>query len=184
MAMTDSGLADALGSAMDSIIYSDEVDENGNKKNKETTPSEANNTFWKTICDYVEENAEVEYVWVAKDGSGSPDPTTKWVGKIITRGSLSPCGETTPKGALESVSESMNSNVNTWTIDPPEGFDVSGSTITGSAINLKASNAKSRKDALLSISGDIIKGIKAAIPPVMSGSHSSYNGSTTSGKIS
>ena len=150
---------------------------------KKNTPEEANNALWKAICDYVEENAEVKYQWSAKDPSGSPDSKTEWTGKIIVSGSLSPCGKDTPSEALSSISSSMNSNVNSWTIKPESGFDVSGGTITNSGINLQLSMADTRDAALLSIASDVIDGIKRATPPVMSGSHGSYQGSTTSGKI-
>ena len=147
------------------------------------TPESANNALWKAICDYIEENAEVIYQWSAYNSDGSPDPKTEWTGKIIVSGSLSPCGKDTPSDALSSITSSMNSNVNSWTIEPESGFDVSGETITNSGIDLQLSMADTRDAALLSIASDIIDGIKKATPPVMSGSHGSYQGSTTSGKI-
>ena len=148
-----------------------------------TDPGAAITAFWDAIKEYVEKNAEVIYTWSAVDSTSSPDPTTTWTGRIITSGSLSPSGKDTAAGALSKTSEDMNVNVNEWTIKPPSDFSVSGPTIKGSSISMKASGATDRDSALLAISEDIIEGIKAAIPPIMSGSHGSYTGATTGGKI-
>lgn len=148
-----------------------------------TDPGQAVNAFWKSVCNYVEANAEVIYGWAAVNSVPSPDPVVTWTGTIITAGSLSPCGESTPAAALSSVSASMNANIMTWTVKPAAGFTVSGPTITAPAISLQQSGATDRDAALLSIASDIIKGIQAAIPPVMAGAHGAYTGATTGGKI-
>ena len=167
MAMDSSGLANKIKSKTEQL----------------DTPEKANNALWEAICEYVEANAEVVYQWSAVDPDGSLDPTTTWTGTIITGGSLSPNGMKTPEAALSQLSSDMNSNVMTWTVKPDPGFSTSGPTITGPTINIKMSMAEDRDSALESISSDIIDGIKAAIPPVHSGSHGAYTGATTSGVI-
>ncbi len=147
------------------------------------TASDAVNGLWSSMKNYIQINAEVIYSWSAVDPKGSPDPTTTWTGKLIPSGTMTPSGKGTPQEAVDAISETLNSNFNSWKVEPAPGFSVSGGTLTGSSVKVGLSGASDRDTAFMSIAADIIKGIKAATPPVMSGAHGAYTGATTSGKI-
>lgn len=141
-------------------------------------PFEANNKFFKAICDYVEANAQVFYAWSGFNPAGIPDPQVVIQTKIITSGSLSPSGATDCSSALAALSSMLNSNASTWTIDfASAGFTLSPAFIIPT-IMITPSGANERKAAITHICQEIINGIKAATP-VASGAHAAFTGAAT-----
>lgn len=147
-----------------------------------TDPVQANNGFYKGICDYVESNAQVFYSWVAANpSSGSPDPIVVIEAKLKTTGSLSPSGATDTSSALAALSSVLNANAALWTVEWPSGFSLSPA-FDIPTINLTASGATDRQAALEHICQEIINGIKQATPSAV-GSHSAFVGAATFTKI-
>ena len=145
--------------------------------NKSNDAVEANNRFYKSLCDYVEASAEVHYSWDAKDPGGSPDGTTKIQAKIKTSGSLSPNGATDCSSALAAFSGDLNKNASTWQVDWPSGFSMSPAFVIPS-ITVTPSMADNQAAAMLHVCQNIIDGLKKATPSVP-GTHSSYTGTAS-----
>lgn len=138
-------------------------------------PREANNKFYRALCEYVEGNAEVYYSWSATTppSSSTPDPQTILRCSIKTSGSLSPSGETTPEGALNKFSEDLNMNARSWRIIWPFGFVISPAFIIPT-IKVTPSKADNQRDAWLSVCREIINGLKSATPGPLPGTHGGF----------
>mgnify|MGYP007036989502 FL=1 len=139
-------------------------------------PGDANNKFYKALCDYVEGNAEVYYSWSATTPppSSSPDPMVTLKCTIKTSGSLSPSGETTPEGALAKFSADLNSNASRWQVVWPSGFSISPALIIPT-INVTPSMKDNQKDAWESVCQEIINGLKMATPGPLPGTHGGFS---------
>lgn len=144
-------------------------------------PGEANNKFYKAICDYVEANAQVFYSWSATNPSGSSDPQVVIEAKIKTSGSLSPSGATDCSSAMAAFSSTMNSNAATWQVIFPPGFSLSPAFVLPTMV-FTPSMADNQGAAMNHICQEIINGLKAATP-VANGSHSSYTGTASFTKL-
>lgn len=147
--------------------------------NKSSDAKEANNSFYKALCDYVEENAEVYYSWTAFLTSTpySPDPTVMIQPKIKTTGSLSPSGATDCNSAMSIFSADLNRNAAQWQIVWPAGFSLSPAFVIPT-VNITPSMATNQQDAMKAVCSQIIAGIKAATPSA-GGTHGPYAGSAT-----
>jgi len=166
MAMNASDMANHIISAMGNNI---------------DDPGEANSSFYSALCDYIEDKAEVIYMWTAVDPTGSPDPTQKVTCKIKTSGSLSPSGATDCGSALAAFAGALNSNASTWLCEWPAGFAISPTLIIPSIV-FTASKATERGPAITHICQEIINGLIAAtLNP--GGTHGSYTGTATFIKI-
>ena len=163
MAMTPNGMANAI---ISSISQSDNA-------------SDANNKFYKALCDYVEGNAQVFYGWVAFLTSTpySPDPQVIIEAKIKTSGSLSPNGATTPAAALSLFSADLNKNAATWQVVWPAGFSLSPAFVIPT-INITPSMATDQQSAMLAVCTQIIAGLKLATPAA-GGTHGPYAGNAS-----
>ena len=163
MAMTPNGMANAI---ISSIGQSDNA-------------SDANNKFYKALCDYVEGNAQVFYGWVAFLTSTpySPDPQVIIEAKIKTTGSLSPNGATTPAAALSLFSADLNRNASLWQIVWPAGFSLSPAFVIPT-INITPSMATDQQSAMLAVCTQIIAGLKLATPAA-GGTHGPYAGNAS-----
>jgi len=161
MAMTPNGMANAI---ISSISQSDNA-------------SDANNKFYKALCDYVEGNAQVFYSWAAVNPSGSPDPQVIIEATIKTTGSLSPNGATTPAAAMSLFSTDLNRNAATWQIVWPAGFSLSSAFVIPT-INITPSMATDQQSAMLAVCTQIIAGLKQATQTA-AGAHAAYAGTAT-----
>lgn len=144
-----------------------------------TDAGDANNKFYKALCNYVEANAQVLYSWVAflPPPVSSPDPMVVIQATIKTTGSLSPSGESTPEGALARFSADLNKNAALWQVVWPSGFALSPCFVIPT-IMITPSMADNQQDAWNSVCSQIIAGLKLATPSA-AGSHSSYIGTAT-----
>lgn len=138
--------------------------------------------FWGAVKRYIENNFEATYSWTGFDSvSETTDPVTFVKCKVKTFGNISPCGLNTSNAALAAMSLQMNSNISTWNIvvdnSKSPGFSLSPAKIIPT-ISLKASNSTDPNDAIESICGQIINGIKKATVNI-SGTHGSYIGNGT-----
>jgi hypothetical protein len=161
MAMTPNGMANAI---ISSISQSDNA-------------SDANNKFYKALCDYVEGNAQVFYSWAAVNPSGSPDPQVIIEATIKTTGSLSPNGATTCDAALAQFSADLNRNASLWQIVWPAGFGLSPAFVIPT-INITPSMATEQQSAMVAVCTQIIAGLKLATPSA-AGTHAAYAGTAT-----
>ena len=131
--------------------------------------------FWKAVCDYVSQNANVYYSWTAAltVEPFTVDPTLVMECKVNASGTLSPCHLTDNVAALSAMSTQMNANAATWTITPKNSatssFSVTPMFIIPS-INLSVSKINDPDSALEFICNQIIMGIKMATP-ANTGSH-------------
>lgn len=141
-----------------------------------TDPGEANNKFYKALCDYIEGNAEVYYSWSATTPppSSSPDPMVILKCTIKTSGSLSPSGESTPEGALTRFSGDLNKNASGWQVVWPSGFAIVPALIIPT-INITQSKADNQRAAWEHVCQEIINGLKAATPGPLSGTHGGFS---------
>ena len=160
MAMTPNGMASAIISSVSGS----------------TDAYDANNKFYKALCDYVEGNAQVFYGWTAFLTSTpfSPDPQVVIEAKIKTTGSLSPNGATTCEAALAQFSADLNRNAALWQIVWPTGFSLSPAFVIPT-INITPSMATEQQSAMLSVCTQIIAGLKQATPTA-AGTHAAYAG--------
>ena len=144
-----------------------------------TDPVDANNKFYKALCNYVEANAQVFYSWVAfsPPPASLPDPMVVIQATIKTSGSLSPSGETTPEGAMARFSADLNKNAASWQISWPTGFSLIPALVIPT-ITITPSMADNQQDAWVSVCSQIISGLKLATPTA-AGSHSSFTGTAT-----
>ena len=140
-------------------------------------PADANNKFYKALCDYVEANAQVFYAWAATNPSGTPDPQVVIQATIKTSGSLSPSGATDCASALAAFSATLNANAALWQVTWPPGFALSPAFVIPT-INITPSMADNQQDAMNAICAQIIAGLKLATPAA-SGSHSAFVGAAT-----
>ena len=163
MAMTPNGMASAIISSVSGS----------------TDAYDANNKFYKALCDYVEGNAQVFYSWTAFLTSTpfSPDPQVIIEAKIKTTGSLSPNGATTCEAAMAQFSADLNRNAALWQIIWPTGFSLSPAFVIPT-INITPSRATEQQSAMLAVCTQIIAGLKAATPTA-AGTHFSYTGTAT-----
>jgi hypothetical protein len=161
MAMTPNGMASAIISSISGS----------------TDAYDANNKFYKALCDYVEGNAQVFYSWAAVNPSGSPDPQVIIEAKIKTTGSLSPNGATTCEAALAQFSADLNRNAAMWSIVWPAGFGLSPAFVIPT-INITPSMATEQQSAMLSVCTQIISGLKQATQTA-AGAHTAYVGTAT-----
>ena len=141
-----------------------------------TDAYDANNKFYKALCDYVEGNAEVYYSWSAALTSPpfTPDPMVIIKATIKTTGSLSPNGATTCEAALAQFSADLNRNAALWQIIFPAGFTLTP-TFVIPTINITPSMATEQQSAMIAVCAQIIAGLKQATPTA-SGSHISFVG--------
>ena len=142
-----------------------------------TDANDANNKFYKALCDYVEGNAQVFYGWVATNSTGTPDPQVIIQAKIKTSGSLSPNGATTCEAAMSLFSADLNRNASSWLIEWPAGFSLSPAFVIPT-INITPSMATEQQSAMIAVCTQIIAGLKTATPSA-AGSHAAYVGSAT-----
>jgi hypothetical protein len=163
MAMTPNGMASAIISGVSGS----------------TDAYDANNKFYKALCDYVEGNAQVFYGWTAFLTSTpfSPDPQVIIEAKIKTTGSLSPNGATTCESALSLFSADLNRNAALWQIIFPAGFSLSPAFVIPT-INITPSMATEQQSAMLAVCTQIIAGLKQATPTA-AGTHASFVGTAT-----
>ena len=163
MAMTPNGMASAIISRVSGS----------------TDAHDANSKFYKALCDYVEQNAQVFYGWIAFLTSTpfSPDPQVVIEAKIKTTGSLVPSGATTPEAAMTQFSADLNRNASLWQIVWPAGFTLSPAFVIPT-INITPSMATEQQSAMLAVCTQIIAGLKAATPTA-AGTHFSYAGTAT-----
>lgn len=159
--MTPNGMASAIISSVSGSIDA----------------TDANNKFYKALCDYVEGNAQVFYGWAAVNSSGTPDPQVIIEAKIKTTGSLSPNGATTCEAALAQFSADLNRNAALWQIIWPAGFSLSPAFVIPT-INITPSMATDQQSAMLAVCTQIIAGLKLATPTA-AGSHAAYTGTAT-----
>ena len=142
-----------------------------------TDAYDANNKFYKALCDYVEGNAQVFYSWTAVNPSGSPDPQVIIEATIKTTGSLSPNGATTCEAALAQFSADLNRNAAMWSIVWPAGFTL-GPAFVIPTINITPSMATEQQSAMLAVCTQIIAGLKQATQTA-AGAHAAYAGTAT-----
>ena len=161
MAMTPDGMASAIISSVSGC----------------TDAYDANNKFYKALCDYVEGNAQVFYSWSAVNPSGSPDPMVIIEATIKTTGSLSPSGATTCEAAMAQFSADLNRNSSLWQIVWPAGFGLSPAFVIPT-INITPSMATEQQSAMLSVCTQIIAGLKQATQTA-AGAHAAYVGTAT-----
>ena len=161
MAMTPNGMASAIISSVSGC----------------TDAYDANNKFYKALCDYVEGNAQVFYSWSAVNPSGSPDPMVIIEATIKTTGSLSPSGATTCEAAMAQFSADLNRNSSLWQIVWPAGFGLSPAFVIPT-INITPSMATEQQSAMLSVCTQIIAGLKQATQTA-AGAHAAYVGTAT-----
>ena len=161
MAMTPKGMAQSIISETDQC----------------TDPAEANNKFYKGICNHVEEAAQVVYAWAGVNPSGTPDPQVVLDCKIKTSGSLSPSGATDCTSALAALSAALNAAASTWIVEFPAGFSLSPAFVIPT-ISLSPSMATDRDSAIEAICAQIIAGLKLCTPTA-AGAHAAYTGTAT-----
>ena len=144
-----------------------------------TDAYDANNRFYKALCEYVEENAQVTYSWIAFLTSTpySPDPQTIIEAKIKTTGYLRPNGATTCETALAQFSADLNRNAALWQIIFPSGFSLTPALVIPT-INITPSMATEQRSAMISVCAQIIEGLKLATQSA-SGIHGPYSGNAT-----
>lgn len=144
-----------------------------------TDAADANNKFYKALCDYVEGNAQVFYGWVAFLTSTpfSPDPQVIIEAKIKTTGSLSPSGATECGAAMAQFSADLNRNAALWQIVWPAGFNLSPAFVIPT-INITPSMATEQQSAMVAVCTQIIAGLKLATPSA-AGTHAAYAGTAT-----
>ena len=150
-----------------------------NQLSGSTNANDANNKFYKALCNYVEGNAQVFYGWTAFLTSKpySPDPQVIIEAKIKTAGSLSPNGATTPGVAMTRFSADLNKNASMWQIIWPGGFSLSPAFVIPT-IKITPSMATEQHSAMISVCTQIIAGLKKATPSA-AGSHAAYAGTAT-----
>ena len=163
MAMTPNGMASAIISSVSGS----------------TDAYDANNKFYKALCNYVEENAQVFYGWTAFLTSTpfSPDPQIVIEAKIKTTGSLSPNGSTTCEAALAQFSADLNRNAAMWSIVWPTGFSLSPAFVIPT-IKITPSMATEQQSAMIAVCAQIIAGLKQATP-TSTGTHAAFAGTAT-----
>ena len=163
MAMTASAMANAIISEV--YRCTDSVD--------------ANNRFYRALCNYVEANAEVFYSWIATLPSppNTPDPMVVIQAKIKTTGSLSPNGETECIPALNRFSADLNRNAALWQIIWPSGFALTPAFVIPT-IHITPSKATEQNSAMIHVCSEIIAGIKQATMSA-AGTHTSFVGNAT-----
>lgn len=144
-----------------------------------TNASEANNKFFKALCDYCEQNMQIFYSWVATTPppASVPDPMTVIECKVKTTGTLSPSGVSDCNSALAAFSSNLNSQAVLWQIVWPAGFSLSPAFILPT-IKITPSMAENPEDAWNAVCSQIIDGLKLATPTA-SGTHGSYVGVAT-----
>ena len=143
----------------------------------ENSASNAINTFYSALCDYVESEAEILYTWGASmpPPVSTPDPTVLLNCKVKTTGSLSPSGATTPEAALSQFAADLNSQVSLWQVVWPEGFIISTPAFVIPGIVFTPSMATTPEAAWGHICQEIINGITLeATPGPLPGVHGSF----------
>lgn len=148
-----------------------------NNINQSSDPVDANNKFYRALCDYVEANAEVIYSWSATNPRGTPDPQVIINATIKTSGSLSPSGATDCSSALSAFASTLNANAAIWQVVWPAGFALSSAFIIPTIV-FTPSMADNQQSAMIHICQEIINGIKLATATV-AGSHGAYVGVAT-----
>lgn len=150
-----------------------------NNINQSSDATDANNKFYKSLCDYVETNAQVFYTWSAALPSfpNTLDPQVVIEAKIKTSGSLFPSGATDCASALAIFATTLNANAALWQIIFPVGFSLSPAFIIPTIV-FTPSMADNQKSAMTYICQEIIDGLKLATP-VSSGTHISYVGTAS-----
>ena len=147
-----------------------------------TDAADANNKFYRALCDYVEGNAQVFYGWAGVNpSSDSPDPQVIIEATIKTSGSLSPNGATSCETAMSLFSADLNRNAAMWKIVWPEGFSLSSAFVIPT-INITPSMATEQQSAILAVCTQIIAGLKKATLEA-DGSHAAYIGTATFTKL-
>lgn len=138
-------------------------------------PEDANNKFYKALCNYVEANAQVFYSWAAMTPpiASTPDPTVVLDCKIKTTGSISPSGQTTPDGACAAFSGMLNSQAALWQVQWPSGFVIPPAFIIPT-ITITPSGADSQQSAWEAVCTQIIAGLKLATPGPLPGVHAGF----------
>ena len=142
-----------------------------------TDPAEANNKFYKGICNHVEEAAQAIYAWAGVNPSGTPDPQVVLDCKIKTSGSLSPSGATDCTSALAALSADLNTQAALWQVVWPAGFALSPAFVIPT-INITPSMADNQHDAMNAVCAQIIAGLKLCTPTA-AGAHAAYTGTAT-----
>ena len=145
--------------------------------NGSTDAYDANSKFYKALCNYVENNAQVFYGWVGTNPVGIPDPQTQIIAKIKTSGSLLPSGATTCESALAQFSADLNRNASSWQIIWPSGFALSPAFVIPT-IHITPSKATEQNSAMIHVCSEIIAGIKQATMSA-AGTHTSFVGNAT-----
>lgn len=144
--------------------------------NQSSDAADANNKFYKALCDYVEANAQVFYAWsaVSPPPASTPDPMVVIQATIKTSGSLSPSGATECSAALAAFAATLNANAAIWQVVWPAGFALTPAFVIPTIV-FTPSMVDNQQSAMTHICQEIINGLKAATP-VASGSHAAYTG--------
>lgn len=146
-----------------------------------TEPGQAMTDFWGVIKEYIEENAEPTYAWVATlpPPVSTPDPIISFTGKIQPTGELvlpGLSGASDAAAALGILATAMNTSMMTWIIEPPEGFVLTPILVIPSIV-LTPSMTSDRNLALKHLAEEIIAGIKGPhATPATSGIHGPFSG--------
>jgi hypothetical protein len=139
--------------------------------------SDANDAFYKALCDYVEQNAMAIYAWVGVGPMGVPDPQVVLNCKIKTSGSLSPSGASDCNAALSTLSSNLNANAALWQVQWPAGFSLSPAFVIPTIV-ITPSMATEMNAAWNAVCSQIIAGLKLATPAA-AGSHAAFTGTAT-----
>lgn len=143
-----------------------------NSINQISVPADAINSFYKSLCEYVENNAQVFYDWAAISPTTppAPDPQILIEGKIKTRGELVLSGESTPEGACNKFASDLNKVISTWTVEWPTDFSIMEAFILPEIV-FKPCGYDNRESAWEYFCNQIILGIKQATLGPLSGTH-------------
>lgn len=153
-------------------------------------PEKALNQFWKSVCEYFGDNAEVYYTWTGTNPAGVTDPIILMKGSIQTMieektlGSLEPSEINEVSQAFIDFNTRINTAILSWKLIPQEGFILTIPEIPNiiPSVLLTPSYTNDRDSALLHLSEEIIKGVISAIPSIP-GIHGAFVGVANFSKI-
>jgi hypothetical protein len=151
-------------------------------------PSQANNTLASSLSDYIKNNAEFEFAWVAAlpPPTSTPDPVTEASGGFTSLSfSLTPSGADTYSTAMSAFAGQLIASMSSAQYNITDsGFSTSPGNMS-TATNLNSINSiqvsgDNQDDALLSLATQIINWV-INIGPIIpcSGSRGSYIGAGT-----
>jgi hypothetical protein len=142
--------------------------------------TDAMNLFSTAVTNYILNNAEFSFAWVAIDGGGTPDPVTSATGAFIT-GSITftPSFQSSKGPALTAIQQQYNSGLANFSYNITDSGFATTPAFVGSVIglNLNIPITNNQETALLALCNNIIDNVKGQLyANTVSGTRGIYTG--------